>query len=189
MPRYIGNPSEYKGICTHFGRVCSYNITLRGDGYTVGSPPAVTFSNGGGAAATAIVGADGGIDGLLFTSAGSGVTLLTTAIIAAPGGGATRATVTIINNIFSNLVNNIFPYDALEAQAVLGDAALNESIIGRAIRGRNGVVKADDVVISDANGNTRSLNAIHLGDLHPIPVTRIHSTNTEVTHGQLEVWW
>ena len=90
-----GNGKSAVGLPSLSGdTIASVTITDGGEGYLSASPPAVTFSGGGGtgAAGTAVVNSSGLVTGVTITNAGSGYTSVPT-ITFAPSPSNTTAEV------------------------------------------------------------------------------------------------
>ena len=174
-------PATNRGIAAPFGTIVSYTITEPGSGYDDTTPPVLTFTDAGtGTSTGTAVIEDGQLVAVTFTALETALTSDPTVTVAAPGGsGNTTATVDLIDNRLSDTVDNIYPYDALEAQSALGDAVLNVPVYGRGIRAGNLSGSNEDVSIVDGYGNTRTIQAF--GDrtmISDVQVQRIRETGT-----------
>ena len=148
-----------KGVAAPFSTLVSYEITNPGSGYT--SAPTLTFNNAGTGTTTGTAVVSGGrLVKVTFTAIETALTSAPTCTVAAPGGaGNTTATVSLVDNRLSDTVDNIYAMDALEAQALLGDAALNNAIIANGIRVGNLSGSNEDITIKDWWGRTRQMLA------------------------------
>jgi len=79
------------------GQVLDVEITSGGSGYT--SPPAVTFSGGGGAGATGVATVDVGVSGITIVDGGSGYTVAPNVVISGGGGVGAAAVATITGGV------------------------------------------------------------------------------------------
>ncbi len=106
-PRMLVAP-EFTGARPSDG-VSTITVTAPGTGYSAASPPAVSFTGGGGfgAKAVATVGAGGAITAITVTNPGSGYATNPTVVIAAPPSGtqavATAARGTVRNPVVAEM--------------------------------------------------------------------------------------
>ena len=143
-----------KGVAAPFSTLVSYEITDPGSGYS--SVPTLTFNDAGtGTTTGTAVIADGELVKVTFTAIETALTGAPTCTVAGPGGGGTTATVSLVDNRLSDTVDNIYAMDALEAQALLGDAALNNAILANGIRVGNISGSNENVTQSRIGGDAR----------------------------------
>jgi hypothetical protein len=83
------------------GQVLDVEITSGGSGYT--SPPAVTFSGGGGAGATGVATVDVGVSGITIVDGGSGYTVAPNVVISGGGGVGAAAVATITGGVVTSI--------------------------------------------------------------------------------------
>jgi len=162
--------AEHWVVAAPFNQICSYRIDTPGDGYNGGEVVNIT----GGHAAT-VVAAGGKVVGLNF-SVLVAEEAEPTAVVALPVGG-TRAKVTLLGSWLQDGGDNIYQYNALEAEAVYGDSIHNKPVVGRAIRVTGGA-KVDTVSIRDGSGSVRTLKRMAAGIQVDIAVRGVRDTDT-----------
>ena len=187
MPILIGQPPKYTGRAALFGTVCSYVMVLRGSGYTVGSTPAVVFTNGGTRCCHCCCRSRWDDSGPQLHSGRRGLSRLSPRrSLPLRAALAQRRPSPSSTTSSPNTIDNIYQYDVIEAEAVYGDAALNPAIYGRLMRLIGGVA-ADDISYIDIAGNTRSTAQLTRPAVLEVGIGRIRATGTDCTHAELEV--